>query len=373
MRLAPSPLEDWLRDYYFDASIDISSSGVEPYTLGAVFGLLDVDPAELTGVSLRDSRTAGVDELRELVARRYSGGDPAKVIVTHGSTEAQLLVLVATLRAGDEVVVLEPAYHTLVSTAAAIGCRIVRWWLRPEERFRPDLDELGRLVTTRTAMIVVNFPHNPTGVTLSHAEQRELVRIADHHGCALFWDGVFEDLVYDEPPLPPVSTLYERGHDFGTLSKAFGLPGLRVGWAMCPKEVIRAAVTVRDYTTLALSPVVEFIAGHVLAAPDRLLGPRLRLAAGNRAIVTAWLDEHCARVSATRPQAGVVVFPLLTGCPDTVDLCHRLLRTRGVLLVPGDCFGLPGHVRLGFGGDTDRLRLGLAALAEALPAGRDHD
>jgi capreomycidine synthase len=360
LKLEAAPLEDWLREYYFEASTDISSSGVEPYTFGEVQDLLDLDLGGLAKVSFRDSRSAGADELRSLIAHR-AGVDSRRVLVGSGSTEAQLLVLASTLSAGDEVVVVEPAYHSLISTARALGCRIVQWRLRSEARFQPDLDDLRRLVTDRTKMIIVNFPHNPTGATLTHDEQRELIEIAESHGSYLFWDGVFEDLVYDTPPLPAVSAVYDKGLSFGTLSKAFGLPGLRIGWAIVPSPVVHGAVSVRDYTTIALSPVVEHIAAKVLAQPERLLSPRLEMAARNRDIVRDWLAAHCG--GAPVPKAGVLTFPALPSIDDTIGFCHRLMRQHGVLLVPGDCFGLRGHVRLGFGGLTADLHRGLAAVA----------
>lgn len=371
MLLEPAPLEDWLRDYYFEASADISSSGVEPYTFGEVQELLGIDPEELAAVSFRDSRSAGSDALRALVAQWAGVDDPSRVLVTNGSTEAQLLVLGATLAAGDEVVVAEPAYHSLISPVRALGCRVVRWRLRPEEQFRPNLDELRRVVTVRTKMIIVNFPHNPTGVTLTHAEQQQLVEIARSHGSYLFWDGAFEDLAYDAPPLPAVSARYDRGLSFGSLSKAFGLPGLRVGWGIVPPQVVSDAISLRDYTTLALSPLVEHVAERVLARPDRLLRPRMRLATGNRDLLRAWIAEHGDDVSCAVPQAGVVAFPALARVADTVDFCNRLMKRHGVLLVPGECWDLPGHVRLGFGGAAADLERGLAALSVELKSAED--
>jgi aspartate/methionine/tyrosine aminotransferase len=212
----------------------------------------------------------------------------------------------------------------------------------------------------------VNFPHNPTGVTLTHAEQGEIVRIAQRHGAYLLWDGAFEDLVNDTPPLPAVSTLYDRGISFGTLSKAYGLPGLRLGWGLVPPELLKAAITVRDYTSLALSPLVEFVGCRVLSAADRLLRPRLEMAARNRSILQDWMSAHRETVSCADVLAGVVAFPALLSVPDTVDFCHRLMKECQVLLVPGDCFDHPGRVRLGFGGDSADLCKGLVALSGLL-------
>ncbi|MBB5959623.1 capreomycidine synthase [Saccharothrix tamanrassetensis] len=366
MLFRPAPLEDWLRDYYFEASTDISSSGVEPYDFAQLRSLLGIEPEELDRVSFRDSPSAGSLELRSLIASRWGSGAASEVIVANGSTEAQLLVFASILGPGDEVVVVEPAYHSLISTVDALGCRVRRWHLRSEEQFQPDLEELRRLVTARTKMIVVNFPHNPTGVTLTHAEQRELVEIAQRYGSYLLWDGAFEDLVYDAPSLPAVSILYDRGISFGTLSKSYGLPGLRLGWAIGPSEIVKHCVTTRDYTTLALSPLVEFVARQVVASADRLLLPRLQVAARNREVVDEWMGAHQRVVSYARPAAGVVVFPRLRSIPDTIAFCHRLMREHGVLLVPGECFHHPGHVRLGFGGDSVDLARGLHAFSELL-------
>lgn len=367
MRLEPARLEDWLRDYYFDADIDISSSGVEPYTFGEIQSLLGIIPADLSSISFRDSRSAGADALRRLVADRYSVSDPSRVMVANGSTEVQLLVLMATLSVGDEVVVIEPAYHSLVETVRALGCRLVRWRLRPEDEFYPDLDVLEGLVNARTRMIVVNFPHNPTGATITREEQQRLIDIAARHNCILFWDGVFEDLVFQGSPLPPVATLYHNGMTFGSMSKSFGLPGLRVGWGVLPSSaIVKAAVTVRDYTTLAMSPLVEFIAERVLEHVDSVMVPRLRLAATNREYLLDWLARHKHFASHPELGGGVVAFLRLLGIDDTERFCHRLMNDHHVLLVPGECFGMPGYVRLGFGGHSDQLNRGLDELAAAL-------
>ncbi|MFJ4189453.1 capreomycidine synthase [Kitasatospora sp. NPDC089509] len=357
-------LEDFLRDRYHEADIDISSSGVEPYTVADLRGLLGFDMEELAAVSLRDSQSAGGDELRALIAARYGLGDPGRVLVGNGSTEAQLLFLAALLEPGDEVVIVEPAYHSLLAPVRARGCRVRRWRLRPQNGFRPNLEELRRLVTSSTRAVIVNFPHNPTGATLTSAELTDLVSIVEQHGCYLLWDGAFEDLVFDAPALP-APTHYERALCFGTMSKAFGLPGLRVGWGIAAPEIVHAAVGVRDYTTLALSPMVEWVAQRALNGAEHLIGPRMATAAANRRLVREWLSVRPDAVSATAG-AGVVVFPHLTRVPDTMALCERLMREYRVLLVPGEAFGVPGRVRLGFGGTTADLAAGLDALSHLL-------
>ncbi|MFF4819827.1 capreomycidine synthase [Kitasatospora sp. NPDC001309] len=358
-------LEDFLRERYHEADIDISSSGVEPYTVAELRDLLGFDLAQLAGVSLRDSQSAGGDKLRALIAARYGLGDAGRVLVGNGSTEAQLLCLAALLGPGDEVVVVEPAYHSLLAPVRARGCRVRRWRLRPQDGFSPDLDELRHLVTGATKAVIVNFPHNPTGVTLTAEELAELVAIVERHGCYLLWDGAFEDLVFDAPALA-APMHYERALCFGTMSKALGLPGLRVGWGIAAPEIVHSAVGVRDYTTLALSPLVEWVAQRALEGADRLIGPRMLTAAANRSLVHDWLAARPGEVSFPVGGAGVVVFPQLAHVPDTMALCERLMREYRVLLVPGEAFGVPGRVRLGFGGTTADLAAGLDALSHLL-------
>jgi aspartate/methionine/tyrosine aminotransferase len=220
-------------------------------------------------------------------------------------------------------------------------------------------------------MIIVNFPHNPTGATVTAAQQAELVELAAGVGAYLVWDGAFRELVYEGPPLPEPVLAYERAVSLGTFSKAYGLPGLRVGWCLAHPHVFAPMMRVRDYVTLHLSPLVERLAERVVRQGDALLAPRLRLARHNRDVVERWVAESNGLVEWARPAGGVTAFPRLPLVPDVEAFCHELARTHRVLLVPGSAFGQPQHVRLGFGRGTARLEEALgrtAALLEATAA-----
>ncbi|GAA0914192.1 aminotransferase [Virgisporangium aurantiacum] len=368
VKLPRAPLEDWLRDYYFTADIDISSSGVEPYTFTEVRSLVGLRADHFEALDFRDSPTCGDPGLRVAIARRWDGGDPARVMVANGSTEILFAVLTTLLRPGDEVVVVEPAYHALCSIASAIGCRLVPWPLRFESGFRPDVDELASLISPATRMVVVNFPHNPTGASLADGMADEIADVAADVGAYLLWDAAFHELTYADPPPARTPTGYERAIVTGTLSKAYGLPGLRVGWCVAPPDVVTGCVTVRDYTTLALSPLVELVALRAVENADALLQPRLAQARRNLGLLEEWIGVHQDRLAWVRPDAGVIAFPRLVDMASTDEFCDRLLHEHGVLLVPGSCFGMSEHVRLGFGGRTDELEQGLALVERALKA-----
>jgi capreomycidine synthase len=366
MKLEDALLEGWMRRYYFEVDSDIGSSGVANYSLAEVRERVGLALEDLDRVVFADSTTLGGEGLRRALAERYLDGDPARVMVTHGSTEANFLIMSTLLEPGDEVVVLDPFYQQLYAVAAARGCVLHRWRLPYERGFHPDFDELRALLHPGIRMIVVNFPHNPTGVTLTRAEQKQLIALAAGIGAYLVWDGAFTLLTYGSEPLPEPILEYERALSMGTLSKAYGLPGLRVGWCFAAPEILERFVRWRDYTLLHLSPLVELLAARVIDHDQALVGPRLEAARHNREVVAAWIARQEGRIEWVPPEGGVSSFVRFPGLADCEALCHRLARERRALLVPGVCFGMPGFARLGFGGPTDELERGLKALGELL-------
>jgi capreomycidine synthase len=368
MEITPSLLEDWLRDYYFTCEIDIGGSGVEDFSLAELREHTGLTQAELDAVIFHDSPSCGQDALRHAIARRWGNNDPQRVMATVGSSEALFLLMHALLRPGDEVVVVDPSYPSLVHIAESIKCRLKYWRLRFESRYIPDLDELKSLISPQTRMLIVNFPHNPTGASLDAEQQARLIEMAASVGAYIVWDNAFAELTYERPPLPEPGLLYERAISTGTLSKGYGLPGLRVGWCFASPEVLKLCVNVRDYISLALSPLVELVALRAIEKADVLLGMRLRQARNNLQILSDWVSQHHGYVEWVPPQGGVTAFPRFPRIKDMDAFCHHLARSHKLLLVPGICFNHPRHVRLGFGGATHTFQQGLSKLSGQLLA-----
>jgi capreomycidine synthase len=362
----PSLLEEWLRDHYFNAEIDISSSGVENFSLSEIRQRINITQEELDQIFFYDSPTNGGFELRQAIAKRWGNGNPEQVMATNGSSEAIFLLMHALLQPLDEIVVIEPCYPALVHIAEAIGCSVKRWHLQFDEQFIPNLDKLKTLMTQQTRMVVVNFPHNPTGTSLSIEQQTELIKIVSAAGAYLIWDAAFAEITYSAPPLPDAFLLYEKAISLGTLSKAYGLPGLRVGWCLASTEVIERCIRLRDYTTICLSPLVEHIAKRVVEQADVILSLRRQQACINLAVLTKWLEQYKETINWVAPQGGVTIFPQFSNSIDTELFCRTLMRDHGVLLAPGTCFHHPNHVRLGFGGATANLEKGLLHLSQML-------
>lgn len=362
----PPVLEEWYRQHLEKAELDISSSGVQPYTFSELRRIAGIEQDELDRVVMDDSTSQGSFELRQAIAERYADGRPDHIMVTHGSSEAIALTLATVLSPGDRVVLPDSLYHSLRQFTREAGCDI---WTLPlgslsEGAFPAEV--LQDVITPGTKAVVVNFPHNPTGCTLSAAGYEKFVDRVAEVGAFLVWDAATAEITHGAEVLPNPVLRYPGTISYGTFSKVFGLPGLRFGWCTAAPETIERTFSLRDRTTLFLSPLVELIALHAVRAAPFLIEPRARQAQSNLAVLDAWIAQHSEAVSWQRPQGGVCGLLCLHGVEDTERFCLDLLDQHGTLLVPGTAFDRPDGVRLGFGGAEDELRAGLERLSEFL-------
>ncbi len=367
MNIAPALLEDWLREYYFAVDHDLGSSGVENFSWRDLRRLTGLADSDLDVVMFNDSHTMGAPSLRQAVADRWAGGDAARVMVTHGSSEAMYLAIRAIVQPGDEVVALTPCYQPLSAIAEGAGANMKRWRLRAERQYEPDLDEFRALVTDRTRLVILNFPHNPTGATLTAAQLSYVLDIVSARGAYLLWDAAFAEMTLDGDPLPDPSATYDRCVTLGTLSKTYGLPGLRVGWCIGAPALLDQCMRWRDYITLHLSPLVEMVAERAIRQASVLLAQRVPQVRTNLRLVADWVDANRHAVSWVRPHGGVSSFVRLA-MPDVTAFCRELAVTQRVLLCPGVCFGDRTRVRLGFGSSTASVEEGLARIGTLLNA-----
>ncbi|MEU6594164.1 capreomycidine synthase [Streptomyces sp. NPDC046881] len=368
----PPILEEWYRRHLPACRFDISSSGVHPYSFAEVREMCALAVEDLDDIVMDDSVSEGGAGIRQAIADRYCAGDADRVLVTHGSSEAIALTLDALLRPGDRVVVQESIYHSLGYFPRQTGCRTVPLPAASVRDGEIDPDTLARLVTPDTAAVIVNFPHNPSGRTLSQQGLDALLARVEAVGAVLVWDGAAAEIAHRWEPLPDPATRYERTVTYGTFSKTFGLPGLRVGWAITSPELLRATFPLRDRTTLFLSPLVELIAEHAMRHADRLIGRRAAEARRNLAHLTEWAARHSGLVDWTPPEGGVCcllgIRELATAQDGTAveEFCRDLLAAHKTLLVPGSAFDAPRSVRLGFGGPEADFRTALEHLAQFL-------
>jgi aspartate/methionine/tyrosine aminotransferase len=251
------------------------------------------------------------------------------------------------------VIVISPAYQSLHEIARSIGCEVTPWLLKPVEfGWQLDLKQLEQSLTARTRLLVLNFPHNPSGYLPSPAEFTAIVHLARQHGLYIFSDEMYRLLEYDPAArLPSICEVYERGIALSGLSKSFALPGLRIGWLATQDHAwIERLLTYKDYTTICNSAPSEILAIIALQNAAAIVQRNLQIIRANLALAEPFFSAHAELFDWFRPQAGSVAFPRWLGSEPVEQFCQELLAQRGVMLVPGGLFGFTGnHFRLGLG------------------------
>ena len=356
MKMETFALERWMTKWELNVTHDITESGISPMSINDLLRVAQVDdPEAVIADAMADpqlySEARGTETLRQIIADTYASVDPDDVLVTTGAIEANFLVYNALLDAGDHVVVTTPCYQQLVSIPRAIGCDVSEWRVTPESGFTFDLDELETLVTESTKLIVVNSPHNPTGAILSQRDLERIARIAESVGAWVLSDEAYRWLTRPGGiELPgPFRDIYPRAVSVGTMSKFFGLPGLRLGWLAGTSELAAQCWELRDYTSLSPSKLSDRFA-QIAVANHRCVQQRNNeILDANLATARRWFTENEDIVSWKEPKAGLLAMMKVIGMDDTDALSEHLAANAGVMLAPGSAFGLPGYMRIGIG------------------------
>src|SRR5437762_672574 len=281
---------------------DLSESGVEALTLAEITR----DPKELMKTRLGYAEGVGREATSTLIAAIHPGHDTDDVMITTGTSEANFLTLASLVGPGDEVVVVMPNYMQVHGIATALGARVREVWLREERAWTIDLDALAAAVNSRTKVICVCQPNNPTGQILSQAEIQSVVRIADREGAWILADEVYRGAERSAEESPSFSGRGERIVVTGGLSKVYGLPGLRVGWIVAPPERIEAALEIKDYTTIAPATLSEALAEIALERRKQLLERARFLINARRPPLEDWASGHPRVPPWTPPAAGAI-------------------------------------------------------------------
>lgn len=338
---------------------DLSESGVQPLTLGEAQEMLGVD---LAGLRLGYADGRGREATRAAIATTHPGARADDVLVTTGTSEANFLAVTTCVEKGDDVVVVLPNYMQIHGLARGLGANVREVWLHEDEGWRLDLDRLRAAMTPRTKLVAVCTPNNPTGQILSAAELDAVAEIASRHGAWLLSDEVYRGAEHDGVESASAWGRYERTIVTGGLSKAYALPGLRIGWIIAPADRIAAAWAQKDYTTIATSSVSERLAEAALEHRARLLARTRAILVERWPVLEEWAKAHGGSLHWTRPRCGAICLFGYSYPIDSQAFVDRLIHERSTMVVPGSQFLAERHLRIGFGGSVATLRAGLAEI-----------
>lgn len=369
MDVSPFRIERYYARYEFTTRYMLSSSDCESRTIADLLELESDAHERLLNTWCGYTESPGSPELRQAIAALYEQIDPDEVIVTSCAEEGILLLYQALLADGDHAIVEAPCYESALELARRTGADITAWRRRYKDGWAHDFDALEASIRPNTRVIYVNQPHNPTGTLMDRATFDRVADLAREHGVTLFNDEVYRELEHDPADrLPAACDVDERAVSLGSISKSYGLPGLRLGWLVTRDASLREAIMRwKDYTTICSSAPSEVLTAVALRHRGVLLERNLGIVSRNLPLLEGFFARHADTFEWIPPVASPIGFPRVTGVGDVEQFCARLAGL-GVLLLPGSVYDEPDHVRVGFGRAhlpeaLDVLESGLAAPA----------
>jgi len=353
---------------------NLSESGVHPLQLRE---LLAENPGyieTLLETEIDYAHANGNPELRENIAALYTGCTPSNVLVTVGAIEANYNSIHALLQPGDEMAIMLPNYMQIWGIAKNLGLKINAFHLCKDKDWQLDLDEFKQAVTPETKLIAVCNPNNPTGYILTPEEMKAIINEAEKVGAWILADEVYAgaERIADEET-PSFYGRYDKVIAVGSMSKAYGLPGLRLGWAVAPPETIDEIWRRHEYTTLSTSIFSNKLAELALS-PD--VRPRIIQRTRNYIrrgfpVLQQWIDQQKGTFRVVPPQAAAIAFVGYELDVNSTELADKLIREKSVLIVPGDHLGMDKFIRISFGLPKDYLTEGLKRIHQLVAEIRD--
>jgi aspartate/methionine/tyrosine aminotransferase len=352
MKISPFQLEQYFEKYEFSARYLLSSSDCEALSLSELLAIADTESASLwENLKLGYTETWGHPLLLEEIAGLYSGVS-AKDVLEVVPEEGIFLSMHALLKPQDHVVCTFPGYQSLYEVAQSIGCEVTTWMPDENRGWHIDVKDLENSMCANTRMVVINFPHNPTGYIPSLQNFEDIIGLVRGSGAYLFSDEMYQYLEAEQGvTLPSACDKYERAISMSGLSKSYGLPGLRVGWlASQDAEVLKKISLLKSYTTICGSAPSEILAIIALRSRSSILQQQNERIRRNLQVLDHFFKDHPDLFAWNRPKGGSICFPRMFQVNDTYDFCEQLVEDAGIMLVPSRLFQYGDHhVRIGFG------------------------
>ncbi len=372
----PFVMERMMSKFENVVDVNLSESGVHPMTLGELLETGGLDHTAVTSVEINYPQANGTVELRETIAAMYPGATPDNVLVTVGAAEANFLAMTTLLAPGDEAVIMLPNYMQVWGIAKNHGVKVRECHLSEERGWAPDLAELESVVTATTKLIAICNPNNPTGRIMTAEEMDAVVAVAERTGAWLLADEVYRGAEREtDEEAPSFYGRYDKVLAQGSMSKAYGLPGLRVGWSVGPAETLDDMWARHEYTTIATTMLSNHLTALALSEKvrPRILARTRKYIREGFPVLEEWAKGHGDLFQIVPPQAAAIAFARYRLPINSTELVTRLKDEKSVLIVPGDHFGLDGYLRISYGLPHHYLRDGLdrihAMLVELEKAG----
>ena len=365
----PFVMERMMSQFEQEVDYNLSESGVHPMQLKELLANHPDILNHLLNTELNYPHVNGIPELRENIASLYNNAGPDNVLVTVGAIEANYISIRTLLSAGDEIVIMLPNYMQIWGIAKNHQLNIKTFQLQEARGWAPDLVELESLVSPRIKLIAVCNPNNPTGRILTEAEMDGIVACAERAGAWILADEVYRGATrLSDLENPSFYGLYDKVLAIGSMSKAYGLPGLRIGWVAGPREMLENIWARHEYTTISASMIANKLAAIALSPEvrPRLLQRTREYIRKGYPILEQWMDNQTNIFSLVPPDASAIAFVRYQLNVSSSIFAERLRKEKSVLIVPGDHFGMDHFIRISFGLSPEYLNSALERIKELI-------
>lgn len=351
--IAPFKLERYFAQYEFKSRYLLSCSDCESLAMQEVIEMADPECTALwNNLYLGYTESLGHPILRAEIAKLYTNITSEQILLITPE-EGIFIAMQTLLKPGDHMISISPAYQSLYEIARSINCDVTPWQVQlADDHWRIDLKDLESKINPRTRLLVINFPHNPTGYLASRPELEQIIALARKHNLYVFSDEMYRGLEYaPEKRLPAVCDIYEKGFSLSGMSKTYALPGLRVGWlATQNREMFERWMAYKDYTTICHSAPSEILALIALRSGQSIIQRNLEIIGSNIKTADEFFAEFSQQIQWIPPQAGSIAFPRLKVSTLASDFCLDVLQKENTMIAPANMFDYPGnHIRIGLG------------------------
>lgn len=351
MKINEFNLERYFAKHEFTSKYLLSSSDCDGYAMQDVLAIATNQEKKLwDDLKLGYTESEGSKLLRESISKYYQNTGIENILVASPG-ELHFMAMNVLLNAGDHVITVLPAYQSLFEVARAIGCEISYWMPNPDNwHFNPD--DLEKLIQKNTRLIVINFPHNPTGSYLTRDELNRIVDIARKNNITIYSDEMYHKLTISKMnELPPLSDIYEKGISLWGTSKSFGMAGLRTGWIVCrDTKIIQNLLAFKDYLSICNSAPSEILTLMALNHVDKFIPPNIKKIKRNIQLFNTFANQYDHLLTFIPPQAGSTSFVKLNISSSSLEFSNKLVEQTGIMTVPSEMFGYGGkYIRIGFG------------------------
>ena len=361
----------WMNEFEDHCDYNLAETCIKPMSINDLLKLSGTNVnfyQEISTMTMTYGAIEGTDRLRTLIASLFQKKEKQNVLISHGAIGANSLVYNALISPGDSVTSIMPTYQQHYSIPESLGAEIKIVQLKAENNFLPDLNELKDSLSSKTKLISLTNPNNPTGSVINEDLLARIVELAISHDAYILCDEVYRGTNQSGPEYTvSIADLYDKGISTGSMSKTYSLAGLRLGWIVSSHEILKMIFRHRDYNTISVGMINDYCASIALANRERISKRNIPIVRGNLRILDDWVKKE-KRFSYIKPKGGTTALLKYDYDIPSRIFCIDILKNTGVLFAPGSALNMEGWIRIGYANDPEILKTGLEAVSKYLPS-----